>query len=341
MFDPTQSDDDDDSERGPFPSPMAAMALTFGALAAMLFVMILLAETSISAAQGIAEAIGIGGVATLAARRIPQPQAERIGLRGFSLRQLPALLCLIPLVFLFSELDNYAALLSPDEPAGAVIAESVAEDSAADSARPEQAGASETAASADADVERAPDEFGDFADAPAEGTPILDPSELRGWRLVEIAIVMVGIAPVVESFLFFGVILQGLVVFVGRARALLLTGALYAIIQIVLKMAIETSPAQTAVAMLSFVVMGVLLSLARLATGSLLAPIIVSTGFVVVQLVAIATADTFPIPGFNIVGPHTPVSILLPSLLAVGYAVWTLNADAEAPGSPGQHPLPG
>ncbi|HTF36344.1 MAG TPA: CPBP family intramembrane glutamic endopeptidase [Myxococcota bacterium] len=50
--------------------------------------------------------VGFGGVGTLAARQVPPPQAERLGLRGMRLRFLLPLLLLIPVALLASELDN-------------------------------------------------------------------------------------------------------------------------------------------------------------------------------------------------------------------------------------------
>jgi len=50
--------------------------------------------------------VGFGGVGTLAARQVPPPQGERLGLRGMRLRFFLPLLLLIPVALLASEVAN-------------------------------------------------------------------------------------------------------------------------------------------------------------------------------------------------------------------------------------------
>ena len=62
---------------------------------------------------GIAQAVGFGLVATLAARRVPAPQAARLGLGGLALRYLPIVAMAAPFAIVASELDNWLALAFP------------------------------------------------------------------------------------------------------------------------------------------------------------------------------------------------------------------------------------
>ena len=331
MFDPFGEEEGaEPPPRPPFPSPTAALMLTFGASLAAFAIAILLFEEPDVAALGIGEALGVGGVATLAARRVPEPQAERLGLRGFSPRFLPMLLCLLPLVFVVSEVDNWArdldgtlptlipeealTLTEPgDDDAAITTEENAIEDAANQSAAPADELADSGAAS-DAGASSERDEAAALLGDPPEG-----------WALVQIAIVSVGIAPVVEGFLFFGVILQGLVTLIGRNRGLVLTGCLYAMIHLVGQVGVDAGPARALAGLAAMVAMGVALGLCRLATGSVLAPILVGTGFIGMQLFAIVAPDTFAIPGYNVdLDAHTPLSVLLPALAASGWGLWFL-----------------
>ena len=48
---------------------------------------------SVSSAEALGLVVGFGGVGTLAARQVPPPQAERLGLRGMRLRFLRRSFC--------------------------------------------------------------------------------------------------------------------------------------------------------------------------------------------------------------------------------------------------------
>jgi hypothetical protein len=96
-----------------FPSPLVATLLTLAAIFATALVTSIVAEQPYVAAIGIGEALGLGGVATLAARRVPEPQANRLGMLGFDPRLIVPLLCLIPIVILVSEVDNWVRLAFP------------------------------------------------------------------------------------------------------------------------------------------------------------------------------------------------------------------------------------
>lgn len=310
MIDPFAERSGAGPPRAPFPSPLTALMLTFGASLAALVIAVTFFEEPGVTALGIGEALGVGGVATLAARRVPEPQSVRLGLRGFSPRMLPMLLCLVPLVFLVSELDNWARDLDAHLPT-LVPEEALVSDAPTS---PEDAAADESS-----------EQSVSGTDAPGDSADPLD--ELpRGWELAEIAIVSVGIAPVVEGFLFFGVILQGLVGILGRRRGLLLTGCLYAMIHMVGQVGLDAGPARSLAGLVSLVAMGATLGLCRLATGSVLAPIVVSTGFIGLQLLALAAPEVIAVPGYNVdLEAHTPLSVLGPAAASVAFGLWWLS----------------
>ena len=334
MFDPFGDDQDEKpAPRPPFPSPTTALLLTFGASFAALVISVVIFEEPDVASLGIGEALGVGGVATLAARRVPEPQAERLGLRGFSPRLLPLLLCLVPFVFLASELDNWARDLDAHLP-------SLVPEAALEAPENEESSDSVSNTETESSGELALDtEFKSHSNSesesdeePASGVPahLTDPPE--GWELAQIAIVAVGIAPVVEGFLFFGVILQGLVTVIGRRRGLILTGCLYAMIHIAGQVGLDAGPARAFAGLFSMIVVGAILGICRLETGSVLAPILVATGFVGVQLAAVTMPDVFAVPGYNVeLDAHTPAHVLLTSLAAVTFGLWALGRQGQPP----------
>ncbi len=162
--------------------------------------------------------------------------------------------------------------------------------------------------------------------------------------MFETAVVAVGISPVVEEWLFRGVIQQGLVAQLARARGIILTAGLYAIVHV--------GPAPSVPATLSPFLhaffLGVVLGAVRLATGSVLAPILLSAGVSALGLIALATADIFPIEGLSAPGSHTSLTLLLPSLAAVAWALHGVIEQARSapvalprPGEePGEKPEP-
>ena len=109
---------------GPYPDPRSAFLLTVATFVASGFIGIFFLGLGAVAAIGIGQAVAVGTIATISAKRIPEPQAERIGLRSFDPRSLPMILCLVPAILLGSELDNYATDWSPvDVEAGLEAAE--------------------------------------------------------------------------------------------------------------------------------------------------------------------------------------------------------------------------
>lgn len=265
-----------------FPGAFAALLITLVAIFATAFVVALLGDQSLVTSVGIGEAFGLGGVATWAARRVPEPQAQRLGLRTFDPRLGVALLCLVPVAILISELDNWVRLFVPPSPELVDLASR--------------------------------------AGSLAENVSV--------YASIQTAIVAIGISPVVEGFLFFGVILQGVVAQLGRLRGVLLTCFLYSLVHL------PASPtaADAVVPVAAAVIVGALLCLARLATGSVLAPILLAATLAAIGLGALALADHLPIPGFNVPGPHTPFNILLPAAALVLWGASTLRRAAlQAP----------
>jgi membrane protease YdiL (CAAX protease family) len=153
--------------------------------------------------------------------------------------------------------------------------------------------------------------------------------------MFETAVVAVGISPVVEEWLFRGVIQQGLVAQLARARGVILTAGLYAIVHV--------GPAPSAPATLSpflhSFLLGVVLGAVRLATGSVLAPILLSAGVSALGLIALGTADIFPIEGLSATGSHTSLTLLLPCLAGVAWALHGVIQQARS--VPVALPLPG
>ena len=144
-------------------------------------------------------------------------------------------------------------------------------------------------------------------------------------------IVIVGLAPVMEEWLFRGVVQQGLIGNLGRLRGLLLTALLFALCRLV--------PGLPPSTLLSFLLVslatGLLLGCVRIATGSLFAVILLHTGFNFISWAAGFYADEFPIDGFNVPDSHTSFQVLLPALVATGYGLMALKRALEdAPPDP-------
>lgn len=152
---------------------------------------------------------------------------------------------------------------------------------------------------------------------------------------IETVIVAVGIAPVVEEWLFRGVIQQGLIAHTSRLRGVAITAALFAIVHLG---PTPSGPAALSPFFSSFA-LGLVLGAVRLATGSVLACIFVSAGVSAASLAAIGMADTMPIPGFNAPGDHTPIEVLLPALFGVAWSLTLIVRGAQE--APATIPLPG
>lgn len=256
----------------PVPRPVGAVTLTLLAWAtATVFWAPLVTAVGHWVALAVGLVAGYGGVGTLAARTVPPPAEERIGLHGFAPVHVPTLLLLLPAVLLASEIDNWVRPLVPALPA------------------PEGA---------------AP---------PAPGADVLP------YLAIEYAIASVLLRPVLEEFFFRGVIQQGVVEALGRARGVALTTFCFALAAA--GFALPTGPERAASAAAQALFLGPLLGVLRLATGSVLAPMMAQIGLAVVGTVAAASPELLSIPGFNAEGDHTPLAWLLPAALSVAVAV--------------------
>lgn len=250
------------------PSPLGAVGLTAAAWLLFWLVVATAAESGMpTLGLALGTIAGFGGIGTLAARAVPAPAEQQLGLRGFPPRLLLMILLLVPAVLLVSELDNYLA------------------------------GWLKTAASSGAAA----------AQAPAAGFQALG--------TLELALFTVGLRPVVEEFFFRGVLLQGLVSRLGVARGLLLSAALFALV----RASYGSADVYHAVSLGSVALIeGWLFGLVRLASGSLLASILLSALTAGAGTAAVLSASALPIPGFNSPGAHTPAVWLAPAAVCVG-----------------------
>lgn len=288
----------------PFPDMRAALLLTIAALFAGGLIGLVLLESGLDlvAAEGIGTAFGMGGIATLAARRIAEPQAARIGLVPLDGRAIPLILCLVPAALIASEVDNFAYDWSPPalekvEPA------------------PERAApAAEQQKPKSVDLESA----GKSEDEGATLAPLIDPTD--PFSLLAGLIVVVGIAPVIQEFLFRGVIQQGLVAERGALHGAVMTALLWSIVC----PKPLASPMRFAAALVCCAAMGWLLGMVRIATGSILGSTLLSSLWASISFASLVLKDRVDLPGMNVDGTHLPVFATAMSLSLVFLAGWRL-----------------
>lgn len=297
--------------RAPYPDLRSALMLTVLAMLAAAFTGVAFIDFGLLAAVGIGQAIGVGAVATMGAQRVAEPQAERLGLRALDWKMVPTILCLTPAVLLASELDNFAADWSgaatvvegaPSEDAGGIrengFDESVVE-----------ADESELGVDSDADELDERSESGVDLDS-----PLIDPSDPLS--LLSAFIVMVGISPVVEEFLFRGVIQQGLVQRMGMLRGITMVALLWTLLR---PAPIAGLSRFLAAAVASFG-LGCALGLVRIATRSILGSILLASSWAAIGLAAVSLEGRLPLPGMNVDGTHLPWSVTIACLALVGWA---------------------
>ncbi len=277
--------------KGHYPGPLAAFLIALGAWLATGIIISLLLEPGQEdigiALLGFGEVLGLGIVSSLATRSVPEPQSERLGLRGFPRSWLLALVLLLPMTILMSELLNLAHALFPPPDAQAV-AERMA--------------------------------------ARLQTSTALD--------ALETVIVVVGLAPIVEEFLYRGVLQQGLVAHLGRFGGVFAAACLFGLSHLQVTLSAASSLA-TFVALLPF---GILLGAVRLATGSIVASMLLHAGYNAISLLGLVLAEDLPISGFNAPGAHTPVLLLLVCAALVGIALARVIPEARA--APMALPLP-
>jgi membrane protease YdiL (CAAX protease family) len=306
----------------PYPDVRSAFVLTLLAMLAAAFTGVAFIDFGLLAALGIGQAIGVGAVATMGAKRVAEPQAERLGLRALDLKSIPTILCLAPAVFLVSELDNFAADWSGAQNQIELESEEIREDSydldiAAD-------GDIGVGAGIEVEVENSIDDESPSAELEAElQAPLINPDD--PWSLLSAFIVLVGISPVVEEFLFRGVIQQGLVQRLGLLRGVTMVALLWTL----LRPAPVAGFARFFAAAIASFGLGWALGMVRIATGSILGSILLASSWAAIGLGSLALEGRMDLPGMNVDGTHLPVSITLASALLVGWAGQAIYQEAD------------
>jgi len=337
----------------PYPDLRSAFMLTLLAIMATLFTGVLFIGFGALVAVGVGQAIGIGAVATMAAQRIPEPQAERLGLRPLEPGTIPMILCLVPAILLVSELDNYAADWSSSSASAieAPVENSVESADGIDSI--DRAAAAleydaPTLGEIDLDAPTLVDEpelnedgelvpasergrrapaddvarDGEGAGERAESPPIFDADD--PWSLLQLIIVMVGIAPIVEEFFFRGVIQQGLVLHMGMLRGV----AFAALLSTLARPVNVADPPRFLAAAVAFFLLGLGLGIVRVATRSVLGSMLLASSWAAVGVASLALEGKLDLPGMNVEGSHLPGIVTLSSLVLVGWAGWALYQEA-------------
>jgi membrane protease YdiL (CAAX protease family) len=112
-------------EGPPFPNPSLAFTLAATAMFVSTLVVPILAKGSIIGVA-IGAVLGLGGFGVLAAQRVPEPAAQRLGLAPFPLRALAPMALLLPAVLLVSEIDNWVRIAFSAKPSATLGVASVA-----------------------------------------------------------------------------------------------------------------------------------------------------------------------------------------------------------------------
>jgi hypothetical protein len=266
--------------------------------------------------------VGLGLAGTVGARRVPPPADLRMGLRGFAPGLLGTLLLMLPAAVLVSEVDNWIArglerpaLLAESATGGA----EATEETATTDAPGEKSAADPGLAAVEVDAGVDPTDAAGAAagEAGTEGDP--RPSLPTDWlSTAEWVLFAVALRPVLEEFFFRGVVQQGVVAHLGVARGLLLTTVLFAALRASLGLGDAYAFATLGIQAL---LVGLLLGLVRLASGSILPGILLQGGLAATGVGGLLLAESLPIPGFNAEGDHTPLGVLIPCGLCVAAGV--------------------
>lgn len=307
----------------PYPDVRSAFTLTLLAMLAAAFTGVAFIDFGLLAAVGIGQAIGVGAVATMGAKRVPEPQAERLGLRALDSKNIPAILCLAPAILLVSELDNFAADWSGSESPIEISTQQPDGDGfdSEDSFDQEDV---ESTLETDYDPQTHADQQdeggGADSDLPA---PLINPDD--PWSLLSAFVVMVGISPVVEEFLFRGVIQQGLVQRLGLLRGVTVVALLWTLLR---PAPIAGFTRFLAAAIASFG-LGWALGIVRIATRSILGPILLAAIWAAIGLASVALEGRMELPGMNLEGTHLPWSVTIASALLVAWAGSAIYKEAN------------
>jgi len=170
------------------------------------------------------------------------------------------------------------------------------------------------------------------ADAAGAATGRLE--AMTSLDLVQNAVLIVGLAPVLEEWFFRGVLQQGVVARLGSVRGVALTSLLFALAHGGPGTSFPIWLAAAAGSLLYGIAFGAL----RLASGSLLAPILLHTAVNACGVLGVAFAERLPIAGFNAPGAHSPLALVGAALVscALGFALLRRLAPhtPDAPGAP-------
>jgi membrane protease YdiL (CAAX protease family) len=154
------------------------------------------------------------------------------------------------------------------------------------------------------------------AEPAAPGAPALD-----GLATLELVLFAVLLRPVLEEFFFRGVLQQGVVAALGRARGVVLTAVLFGLVRASFGL---FDPYRALSLGVQAFADGLLLGGLRLASGSILPGVLLQMLAGAAGFAALAWKDALPIPGFNTGSGHTPLVWLVPAALSVAAGVGTL-----------------
>jgi CAAX protease family protein len=247
-------------------------------------------------AEALGLVVGFGGIGTLAARQVPLPQAERLGLRGMRLRFFLPLLLLLPVALLASEVNNLVlGVLSQAQ--GSEIAEI--------NERLKAAGALEMVEAAIVAIGIQPVVSEWFYRGVVQQGLVTQLGVGRGIVITALLYALALVSTMLLSALALGADLRqiGLSIAAGAGQGLL-----------------GTSFVLLLAAMLSEFVNGIAYGLLRHYSGSLLAPILLHIALNASGSLALSFASQVPIPGFN-TAMHTPIQFLLPAAASVALGI--------------------
>ena len=373
---PSGHDDRDPNE--PYPDVRGAFMLTLFAMLAAALTGVFFIDFGILAAVGVGQALGVGAVATMAAQRVPEPEAKRLGLSALDPAMIPAILCLVPAVLLVSEVDNYARdwfgdgqagsateLLVPTQPdMEAVEDQDFQGESGSDRSAKGKAVAKAIAQGVDSDsgqsfgreslydyerrfdtIEEPGDGYIEQEGSPTSGAisrggsapranasgsgtkldtkKIFDPDD--PFSLLQAFIVMVGISPIVEEFLFRGVIQQGMIARLGLLRGISMAALMWTL----LRPAPITTAGRFFMAAAASFALGWALGVVRMASGSILGPMLLAAAWSAVGLGSLAFEGKLDLPGMNMEGTHLPMGVTMASIALVAWAGSALFREAE------------
>jgi len=143
--------------------------------------------------------------------------------------------------------------------------------------------------------------------------------------LVETVVVAVGLAPLVEEWLFRGVIQQGLVARLGGGAGVVLTALLFALGHGGAGMSAQSWAAVVA----QIFVLGLAFGFARQATGSLFAAILLHAGVNGLGVLSLAFDEASA--SVDAAAAHLPLAALAASALSVALGAWWLRRVPPAP----------